>query len=210
MLQGEHAVGRVIARPFTGTYPNFIRTTRRHDYSLLPPKETMLDKLMANGFDTIGVGKIYDIFAGRGISKTFKTNGNTDGMSQTLDIMDTDFNGLCFINLVDFDMLYGHRNDIDGYAGAATEFDLWLSQFMTKMKSDDVLFITADHGCDPSTKGTDHSREYTPLIICGEQVKEGVDLKTRETFADISATVLDMFGLTQDTDGTSFKNAIVK
>lgn len=210
MLQGKHGVGRVIARPFAGTYPNYLRTPRRHDFSLLPPKETMLDKFMANGFDTLGVGKIYDIFAGRGVSNTCKTEGNTDGMRQTLDIMDTDFKGLCFVNLVDFDMLYGHRNNIDGYAGAVTEFDLWLSRCLAKMRRDDVLFITADHGCDPSTKSTDHSREYTPLLVCGDQVRKGADLKTRETFADLSATVLDMFSLPQETAGTSFKEAIMK
>jgi phosphopentomutase len=210
MLNGKYGVGRVIARPFNGAYPDYLRTSGRHDYSLIPPGETMLDKLAAHGLETIGVGKIYDIFAGRGVSKTFKSAGNADGMRQTSGIIESGFKGLCFVNLVDFDMLYGHRNNIDGYAGAATEFDLWLGGFLQRMKSDDVLFITADHGCDPSTKSTDHSREYTPLIVCGDQVTEGTDLKTRKTFADISATVLDMFGLPQDTDGISFKDEVMR
>ena len=152
-------------KTFRGEYPNFKRTAHRHDYSLIPPKKTMLNYLEQFGLETIGVGKIYDIFAGKGIQKTVSIVSNTDGMNKTLQIMDEEFNGLCFVNLVDFDMIYGHRNDIDGYAKAATEFDKQLGLFMEKMRDDDILIITADHGCDPGTPSTDHSREYTQCLL---------------------------------------------
>lgn len=210
ILQGEHGVGRVIARPFIGKYPDFKRTTNRHDYSLIPPKETMLDVLAENGLDTIGIGKIYDIFAGKGIKETHSIISNVDGMEKTIALLDRDFTGLCFVNLVDFDTLYGHRNDIDGYAHASTVFDKQLGIFMEKMKEDDVLIITADHGCDPGFSGTDHTREYTPMLAYGRSIKPNVSIGTRETFSDIGATVLDFFDLKGHIDGTSFFHQISK
>ncbi len=212
ILKGKHGVGRVIARPFVGDKAdNFTRTPHRHDYSLLPPKTTMLDRLVEAGLDTIGVGKIYDIFAGKNVQQTTSIVNNEDGMNKTLEIMDQDFTGLCFVNLVDFDMLYGHRNNVDGYANAATVFDRQLGEFMEKMKEDDVLIITADHGCDPGfVQSTDHSREYTPMLMYGAPIKAGVDLKTRPTFADIAATVLDVFDLEGGIDGTSFLPEVLK
>ncbi|MBQ6883394.1 MAG: phosphopentomutase [Clostridia bacterium] len=203
MLQGDWGVGRVIARPFEGEYP-FKRTSRRHDYSLTPPKPTMLDLLKKNGFDTISIGKIYDIFAGQGISESNRTSSNDDGMQKTMQMLDRDFNGLCFVNLVDFDMLYGHRNDVAGYALALTNFDKWLGEFMPRLNDDDLLIITADHGCDPKTPSTDHSREYVPMLMYGKNVKP-VNLGTLPTFSDIAATVLDVFGVEKEgVDGTSF------
>ncbi len=169
ILKGDFGVGRVIARPFEGEYP-FKRTPRRHDFSLEPPKETMLDRLKEKGFDVIGVGKINDIFAGKGLTEFVYTENNTDGMNKTTEYQKKAFNGLCFVNLVDFDMLYGHRNDIDGYANALTEFDKWLKGFIENMNSDDVLMITADHGCDPGFRGTDHSRECVPFLVYGEKI----------------------------------------
>ena len=210
LLQGEHGVGRVIARPFTGEYP-FIRTANRHDYSLIPQGTTMLDVLKENGFATISVGKIYDIFAGKSVSESNRTTSNHHGMEVTLDIQKRDFEGLCFVNLVDFDMKYGHRNDIAGYAEAMTDFDRQLGEFLEGMREDDILIITADHGCDPATPSTDHSREYVPMLVYGNGIKGGVDLGTRGSFADISATVLDYFGLDQkDTKGTSFLMEVSK
>lgn len=210
ILVGEHGVGRVIARPFVGEAPNFQRTTNRHDFSLLPPRDTMLDVLQKEGYDTYGVGKIYDIFAGKGIAHTQRIQGNVDGMEKTIQLQDKDFNGLCFVNLVDFDMLYGHRNDIEGYAKAATVFDKQLGIFMERMQPQDILMITADHGCDPGFKGTDHSRECVPFLAYGEQVKKGVNMGTRKTFSDIAATILDIFGIDSRLDGTSFKDEILK
>lgn len=210
MLQGEHGVGRVIARPFTGEWP-FTRTANRHDYSLIPPHTTMLDLLKKHNLATISVGKIYDIFAGKSVSESNRTTSNANGMEVTLDIQKRDFEGLCFVNLVDFDMKYGHRNDIVGYASAMTEFDRYLGEFLPNMRKDDVLIITADHGCDPSTPSTDHSREYVPMLICGDGIKAGVDLGTRGTFADISATVLDYLGVDkEDTAGESFLENVAK
>ncbi len=210
MLQGEHGVGRVIARPFTGEWP-FTRTSNRHDYSLIPPHTTMLDVLKKHNLATISVGKIYDIFAGKSVSESNRTTSNANGMEVTLDIQKRDFEGLCFVNLVDFDMKYGHRNDIVGYASAMTEFDRYLGEFLKNMRADDMLIITADHGCDPSTPSTDHSREYVPMIVCGDGIKAGVDLGTRSTFADISATVLEYLGVDkQDTAGESFLSKVEK
>ena len=204
MLVGKQGVGRVIARPFCGDYP-FTRTANRHDFSLLPPADTMLNLLQKAGYDTISVGKIYDIFAGSGISEINRTTSNAHGMQVTSEIQKRNFSGLCFVNLVDFDMKYGHRNDVAGYAAASTEFDVFLSSFIKKMKDDDVLLITADHGCDPATPSTDHSREYTPMLIYGNRIKNGVNLGTRSSFADISATVLEYFGVNQGTtEGESF------
>lgn len=203
LLQGEHGVGRVIARPFTGTEGNFTRTVRRHDYSLTPPKATMLDHIKDAGKEVLAVGKIYDIFAGSGITQYTYSTGNADGIGKLLSYMEEDFTGLCFVNLVDFDMLYGHRNDIDGYAKALAYFDEKLPEIMSKLQKDDVLMITADHGCDPGyTASTDHSREYTPFLMYGEQV-EPVNYGTRDTFADISATVLKLLAIDKESDGTS-------
>ena len=210
MLQGKHGVGRVIARPFNGEYP-FTRTSNRHDYSLLPQGTTMLDRLMEEGYETISVGKIYDIFAGKSVSESNRTTSNHHGMEVALDIQKRDFEGLCFVNLVDFDMKYGHRNDVAGYALAMTDFDKQLGEFIENMGEDDMLIITADHGCDPKTPSTDHSREYVPMLAYGKGVKAGVDLGTRESFADISATVLDFFGVDKkDTKGTSFLHEVAK
>ncbi len=203
ILKGKHGVGRVIARPFIGEPGNFTRTSNRHDFSLKPPKTTMLDVLKDRGMDAIGVGKINDIFAGKGITEFVRTTGNPDGIDKTLEYMDKDFNGLCFVNLVDFDMLYGHRNDVDGYAKALAYFDDKLPDIIAKLKSDDVLMITADHGCDPSTPSTDHSREYTPFVMYGDAIPVGKDFKTRDTFADIAATTLKLLGVDESLDGKS-------
>ncbi|MBP3477641.1 MAG: phosphopentomutase [Lachnospiraceae bacterium] len=203
ILQGEHGVGRVIARPFIGTSGHYMRTPKRHDFSLEPPAVTMLDQLKAAGRDVISVGKIKDIFAGRGITDFVYTKGNEEGIERTLEYLDQDFEGLCFINLVDYDMLYGHRNDIDGYARALTYFDRKLPELTEKLKEEDILMITADHGCDPGyTVSTDHSREHTPFLMYGRKVAPA-NLGTRETFADIGATVLDYFGITPEFAGTS-------
>ena len=210
MLQGQHGVGRVIARPFTGEYP-FTRTPRRHDYSLLPPAETAPSILQKAGFDVISVGKIYDIFAGQGFTESYPTTGNENGMDTTMGIANRDFNGLCFVNLVDFDMTYGHRNDIEGYAKALTAFDKRLNELLPLLKENDLLIITADHGCDPATPSTDHSREYTPMLAYGKGLRENVDLGTRASFADIGATVLEWFGLPTDgIYGKSFLKEIEK
>jgi phosphopentomutase len=197
MLQGEHGVGRIIARPFAGEYP-FQRTPRRHDYSLQPPATTMADVMKEAGYDVISVGKIFDIFAGKGFTESYPTGNNGEGMNTTMGIARRDFNGLCFVNLVDFDMVYGHRNDVAGYARALSAFDAWLGDFLPTLREDDLLIITADHGCDPATPSTDHSREYTPMIAYGETLKKGVNLGTRNSFADIGATVLEWFGLPTD------------
>jgi len=204
IMQGEYGVGRIIARPFIGAYPDFKRTSNRHDFSLAPPATTMLDLLAASGFETLGVGKINDIFAGKGISWSTRIQNNRDGMEKTIALQSRDFNGLCFVNLVDFDMLYGHRNDVDGYANAISETDVQIGEFIGNMKPDDVLIITADHGCDPATESTDHSREYVPMLMIGGSLKKGVNLGTRDSYADIAATVLDMFGV--DGKGISGKS----
>ena len=208
LLQGEHGAGRVIARPFTGSYP-FQRTAKRHDYSLVPPATTMADVMQEAGFDVISIGKIYDIFAGKGFTESYPTISNEDGMDKTLTMAARDFNGLCFINLVDFDMVYGHRNNVEGYARAMTAFDKRLGELLPLLKEDDLLIITADHGCDPATPSTDHSRECTPMLACGKKIKEGVNLGTRDTFADIGATILNWFNLPTDkVFGTSFLEEI--
>lgn len=210
VCSGEHGVGRVIARPFEGEYPNYKRTSRRHDYSLLPPKDTMLDCLKDDGFDVIAVGKISDIFAGKGVTQAVRTANNAEGIERTIEATKKDFNGLCFTNLVDFDMIYGHRNDVDGYAKALTYFDEKLPELIDALRDEDILMITADHGCDPSTPSTDHSREHTPLVMYGNNIRAGVNLGTRESFSDISATILDYFGLQNKTEGISFLKDIMK
>ena len=207
IMQNELAVARIIARPFTGEYPNFTRTANRRDYSL-EPGDTMLDYLKNAGLDVIGVGKISDIFAGRGITRSIKTKNNNEGMRAVSEIIREDFCGLCFVNLVDFDMLYGHRGDIDGYAQALTDFDRDLQELMLLLRDDDILILTSDHGCDPSTPSTDHSREYVPLLVYGSRLRQNINLGTRETFADTAATVLEYFGLPQMTPAKSFLHEI--
>ncbi len=209
ILDERYYVGRVIARPFVGQYPNYKRTVNRHDFSVFPPKSTVLDKLRENGYHVLGVGKINDIFAGRGITESYKTKSNLDGMLKTIELIAKDFKGLCFTNLVDFDSIYGHRNDIDGYAIAVTEFDKQLFNLINNLKEKDLLIITADHGCDPSTESTDHSREYVPLIVYGKSIKQNINLGTRKTFADIAATISDLFDLGYCCDGESFLKQII-
>lgn len=203
ILQGEHGVGRVIARPFVGADGSYTRTSGRHDFSLEPPAVTMLDQLKDAGKDVISVGKIKDIFAGRGITEAVYTKGNEEGIERTLEYLERSFEGLCFVNLVDYDMLYGHRNDIEGYARALSYFDQRLPELLGRLGEEDILMITADHGCDPGyTVSTDHSREHTPFLMYGKHVKPE-NLGTRETFADIGATVLDYFGIQPEFAGTS-------
>ena len=204
IMQGEHGVGRIIARPYVGSYPNYERTAHRHDFSLDPTGDTMMDALVRQGHEVIAVGKISDIFAGRGVTRSTGVNeNNADGMEKTLRIQQEDFTGLCFVNLVDFDMTYGHRRDIAGYARATTEFDVQLGTFMEHMREDDVLMITADHGCDPGAPGTDHTREYVPLLVYGAPIRQGLNLGTYPTFAMIGATVADMFDAGLTTKGES-------
>ena len=210
LLVGKHGVGRVIARPFVGTGKgHFTRTSNRHDFSLEPPAKTMLDAVKEAGLDSLAVGKIYDIFAGRGTTEHVYTKGNTDGLHKTMAYAERDFHGLCFVNLVDFDMLYGHRRNIDGYAAALTEFDAWFAEFMEKMGPEDLVMVTADHGCDPAyTATTDHTREYVPLLIAGPAVKP-VNLGTRRSFADIAATITQLLGVDYQTPGQSFAQEIL-
>ncbi len=205
ILSGEHAVGRVIARPFTGDYPSFVRDAAfRHDFALAPPKDTMLDLLAAGGFDTPCVGKIYDIFAGRGVTEKFKSKNNADGMEITSRIAKSDFTGLCFVNLVDFDSSYGHRNDVDGYASAISEFDKWLDRFLShEISEDDLVIVTADHGCDPATESTDHSREFVPVLAYAKGMRSA-NLGVLKGFSCIGKTVLDNFGVENDLPGESF------
>ena len=208
-LKGKHGVGRVIARPFVGESGAYKRTSNRHDYSLEPPAQTMLDAIKEAGKASIGVGKIHDIFAGRGTTEHVYNKSNANGMEHAMHYADTDFEGLCFVNLVDFDMLFGHRRDIDGYANALTEFDAFLGEFMKKLGEDDLVMITADHGCDPAyTATTDHTREYVPLLVLGEKVKP-VNLGTRASFADIAATVTELLGVPYTTPGKSFAKEIL-
>lgn len=210
ILRGKHGVGRVIARPYVGeSASEFRRTSNRHDFSLEPPAQTMLDAIKNAGLDTLAVGKIYDIFAGQGTTEHVFNKSNADGMAHTDDYAARDFHGLCFVNLVDFDMQFGHRRDVDGYANALTEFDSWLGQFLPKLGEDDLVMITADHGCDPAyTATTDHTREYVPLVVLGKQVKP-VNLGTRKSFADIAATVTELLNVPFETPGKSFAREIL-
>ena len=209
LLTGKHGVGRVIARPFVGTSGAYKRTSNRHDFSLEPPAETLLDAVKKAGKVSIGVGKIHDIFAGIGLTEHVYNKSNQDGMAHTDRYAAQDFAGLCFVNLVDFDMLYGHRRDVDGYAAALSEFDAWLGTFLPKLTEEDVVLITADHGCDPAyAASTDHTREYVPLLVLGKAVKPG-NLGTRTTFADVAATVADLLGVPFDTPGKSLKKEIL-
>ena len=211
ILQGRHGVGRVIARPFVGDpETGFRRTSNRHDFSLEPPGKTMLDAVKAAGQACIAVGKIQDIFAGRGTTEYVYNKSNADGMAHALHYARQDFRGLCFVNLVDFDMVYGHRRDPLGYARALSEFDAWLGGFLKELTAEDVVMITADHGCDPCyTATTDHTREYVPLVALGPGVKP-VNLGTRNTFADIAATVTELLGVPYETPGVSFARQILR
>lgn len=210
ILTGKHAVGRVIARPFVGTYPEYTRTVNRHDFSLTPPKTTVLDALKEAGQSVIGVGKIHDIFAGRGLTQTFPNEGNDKNMERVLKLIEEDFSGLCFVNLVDFDMLYGHRNDIKGYVRALNTVDEQIGRMISRMRKEDLLIITADHGCDPGFKGTDHSREYTPCLCYGAGISKGVDLGIRNSFADIAQTVAEYLNVPYRGDGIGFLADILK
>ncbi|NLP34861.1 MAG: phosphopentomutase [Clostridiales bacterium] len=209
ILQGEHGVGRVIARPFVGTYPDYKRTSNRHDYSMMP-STTMLDQIKESGLEVLGVGKINDIFAGKGITDTVRTMDNAEGIERLIERMNRDFEGICFVNLVDFDMLYGHRNDIDGYAKALTYFDEQLPRVIEGLRDEDIIIFTADHGCDPSTPSTDHSREYIPLVAYGKPIKAGVNIGTRKSFADIAATILEYLEIQPQVAGTSFLKDILR
>jgi phosphopentomutase len=208
IMQGKHGVGRIIARPFEGEWP-YKRTVRRHDFSLQPPRETVMDALKEAGFVNIGVGKIYDIFAGKSVMVSYPNKGNDENLERVLDIADADFEGLCYVNLVDTDMIYGHRRDVPSYTQALNDADIQFGQLIEKMRPEDVLIITADHGCDPGFKGTDHTREYIPCLIYGRNLKHGVDLGTRSTFADQAATIAEYFGLDYRGDGTSFLSEII-
>lgn len=210
ILQGEHGVGRVIARPFAGEYPHYVRTPRRHDFSIEPPAATLLDMLKQARRDVIGIGKIHDIFAGRGLTATVYTGSNDEGMERTAQVALQDFHGLCFVNLVEFDSTYGHRRNVDGYAAALTAFDRWLSYFLPQLGPEDVLMITADHGCDPAfTKTTDHTREYVPLLVYGDAIRP-VNLGTREGFSDIAATVAAWLDVPYTAQGASFAEEVTR
>lgn len=208
MLVGDNLIGRVIARPFVGEVGSFKRTSNRKDYAIDPPGKTMLDYLKEDNKDVISIGKIYDIFNGFGITEKIKTVSNLDGINKTIEVMKKDFNGLLFTNLVDFDMMYGHRNDVEGYANAISEFDSKIPELLENLNEDDLLILTADHGCDPTTQGTDHTREQIPLIVYGKKMKV-VDLGVRNSFSDIGKTVLDLFNIKNDLHGVSFKNDIL-
>jgi len=209
ILKGEHAVGRVIARPFTGTEGNYVRTDRRHDFSLKPVKKTILDSLVESGYEVKAVGKIIDIFGGRGITDSVHIHNNMDGVGKTIDYLKDEFEGIIFTNLVDFDMLYGHRNDVEGYASALMDFDRRVPEIIESLSDNDILIITADHGCDPVTESTDHSREYVPLIVYGKKLRRNVNLGTRETFADVSATLAQMFNIENPGKGKGFYEDVI-
>lgn len=204
LLQGEHMVGRVIARPFTGQPGNFTRTANRRDFSAEPISDTILDKMKQKGLDVIAVGKIEDIFSGRGITLAEHTKSNMNGVDVTLKYMSRQNKGIIFTNLVDFDMLYGHRNNAEGYRQAIEEFDRRLPEIMSAMRTDDLLMITADHGCDPTTESTDHSREYVPVLLYGKNIKQDVNIGTRKTFCDLASTIADIFGIENVFPGESF------
>ena len=201
LLVGKYGVGRVIARPFVGESGNFTRTGNRRDFSLEPPAKTLCDAVCEAGLDSVAIGKISDIFADRGFTESVHTHSNKEGMALTSEYAKKDFHGLCFVNLVDFDSAYGHRRDVDGYANALSEFDAWLGGFLPELREDDVLMITADHGCDPAFAATtDHTREYTPLIVYGKNI-EPRNFGTRQGFCDISAEISALLGLSFDGAG---------
>jgi phosphopentomutase len=208
ILRGKYEVGRVIARPFLGSPGSFERTPNRHDYAVPPPPGMLLDRLEEQGVEVCGIGKIFDIFLGRGIGEYEKTKSNADGMAKTIQAMDSQQSGLIFVNLVDFDQVYGHRNDVEGYARALEEVDAWTPVLESKLGPDDLAILTADHGCDPTTKSTDHSREYVPLLVFGKRVRS-VDLGLRTTLADIGQTVAQNFG-TRIATGVSFLQELLE
>lgn len=210
MLQGEHGVGRVIARPFIGTHGNFTRTENRKDFSLVPPKDTLLDYVKNNNMEVYAIGKIEDIFVNRGITRSNHTHSNAEGIEATINAINEDFKGLIFTNLVDFDMVYGHRNNVQGYADALKYFDDNLPSIIDSLKDDDVLIITADHGCDPTTESTDHSREYIPLIFYGKSIKDNINLGILDTYATIGKTILHMLGIENNLEGSSVLGNIKK
>jgi phosphopentomutase len=208
ILIGEHAVGRVVARPFTGEDSNYFRTSNRKDFSLEPFSATILDAMKSQGLDVIGIGKIEDIFSGRGISEAKHTINNSQGLDVTVELIKKTNKGIIFTNLVDFDMVYGHRNDPQGYKKAIEEFDTKLSGILSILKERDLLIITADHGCDPVTPGTDHSREYVPLLIYGKNIKKNINLGTRSTFSDIACTIGEIFKIKEVFPGKSLLNLL--
>jgi phosphopentomutase len=209
MLTGEHGVGRVIARPFVGSKGSFVRTERRKDFSMKPPRKTLLDYVKESGMDVIGVGKIEDIFAFQGLTQSDHTGNSKDTMKSVIKFVREGGQGLIIANLIDFDMLYGHRNDPQGYARALEEADGMIKELGEALHEGDVLAITADHGCDPTTSGTDHSREYVPLLVYGEKIKPGVFLGTRSSFSDLGRTIADLLGIETDLAGVSFANQIL-
>jgi len=209
ILTGEHSVGRVIARPFIGKSGKFIRTKRRKDFSLEPTEKTLLDYLKEKGGEVLAVGKIYDIFAGRGITKKFPTKSNIDGINKIINLIKKNIGDLIISNLIDFDMLYGHRNNPEGYAKALVEFDQNIPKIIDSMKYNDILFITADHGCDPTTPSTDHSREYVPLLVYGKDIKAGINLGKRKSFADVGKTISEILKVKVDIKGKSFAKQIL-
>ncbi len=210
LLTGEHGVGRVIARPFAGEPGSFQRTARRHDFSLEPPEKTVLELVTEAGKDVMAVGKIKDIFAGRGITASLASSSNREGMERIKEFLAADRPGLVFANLVDFDMLYGHRNNVEGYARALAEFDERLPEIMALLAGEDVLVITADHGTDPGFPGTDHTREHVPVLVTGERIRPGVDIGVRESFSDLGATIAEMLGCDRPKHGKSFAREVLK
>lgn len=209
LMTGEFAVGRIIARPFAGEYPDFYRTADRRDFSLEPPAATLTDLVSDAALECVGVGKIGDIFCGRGLTRDIHTASNSEGMDLTCKLAKETFKGLVFVNLVDFDTKYGHRNDVDGYARALTEFDLRLAELAGLVGPDDAIVLTADHGCDPSTAGTDHTREFVPVLAFGNKLMKGINLGVRRSFADVGASVAELLGL-ESSGGQSFAAEIVK
>jgi len=210
ILTGEHAVSRVIARPFIRKKGKFIRTKARKDFSLEPTGKTLLDFLIEQDKEVLAVGKISDIFVGRGITKKFTTKSNLDGIKKIIKLVNNNMGDMIFANLIDFDMLYGHRNNPEGYANALIEFDVNIPEILDSMRSNDILFITADHGCDPTTPSTDHSREYVPLLVYGKDIKSGVNLGTRKSFADVGKTIAEILNIKVDIKGESFAKHILK
>lgn len=211
ILTGEHGVARVIARPFVGSeVEGYTRTKNRKDFSLEPTGTTILDLAKEKGMEVVAIGKIEDIFEHRGMTRADHTTNNADGIEKTIQYMKEEFEGILFTNLVDTDMVYGHRNDVEGYAGALEYFDSKLPEIMAQLKDEDILIVTADHGCDPTTPSTDHSREYVPVLICGKNVKEGVDLGVRKAFTDLGQTVADYLGLDAKFEAESFLQDILK
>ncbi len=210
IMMGDNAVARIIARPFIGKPGNYIRTSNRRDYSLNPPEETLLDIAKKEDLDVIGIGKIYDVFNGQGITESVHTENNMDGIDKTIEYINKENKGIIFTNLTDFDSLYGHRRNPKGYKEALENFDKRVPEILNAMKEDDIIIFTADHGNDPTYKGTDHTREYIPIVIYGNKIKENINIGTRKSFADIAATISDIFDIPSTGKGESFKDLIVK